>query len=64
MVVHVLTHSPLLQKGALENTVAETEARYGAMLQGYQDQIHMQEAELGEEDPITLITGSHHLPYI
>lgn len=39
--------SQLSMKGALENTVAETEARYGAMLQGYQEQIHMLEAEMG-----------------
>jgi acidic type I keratin len=38
--------SQLSMKGALENTVAETEARYGAMLQGYQDQINMLESEL------------------
>lgn len=36
----------LRQKGALENTLAETEARYSAMLAGYQNTIHMLEGEL------------------
>lgn len=34
------------QKGALENTLAETEARYSAMLAGFQNTINMLEAEL------------------
>ncbi|XP_051240316.1 keratin 94 [Dicentrarchus labrax] len=38
--------SQLSMKGALENTLAETEARYGAMLAGYQNTINMLEAEL------------------
>ncbi|XP_037545614.1 keratin, type I cytoskeletal 13 [Nematolebias whitei] len=39
--------SQLSMKNALENTLAETEARYSAMLAGYQNQINMLEAELG-----------------
>lgn len=35
------------QKNALENTLAETDGRYSAMLAGYQNQINMLEAELG-----------------
>uniref|UniRef100_A0A3P8TTH1 Keratin 94 n=1 Tax=Amphiprion percula TaxID=161767 RepID=A0A3P8TTH1_AMPPE len=38
--------SQLSMKAALENTLAETEARYSAMLAGYQSQINMLEAEL------------------
>uniref|UniRef100_A0A8C6WXW8 Si:ch211-156l18.7 n=1 Tax=Neogobius melanostomus TaxID=47308 RepID=A0A8C6WXW8_9GOBI len=38
--------SQLSMKGALENTVAETEARYSAMLGGYQTTINMLESEL------------------
>ncbi|XP_041789539.1 keratin 94 [Chelmon rostratus] len=38
--------SQLSMKGALENTLAETEARYSAMLAGYQNTINMLEAEL------------------
>ncbi|XP_047431552.1 keratin 94 [Mugil cephalus] len=38
--------SQLSMKGALENTLAETEARYSAMLSGYQNTINMLEAEL------------------
>uniref|UniRef100_A0A3Q2W076 Keratin 94 n=2 Tax=Haplochromis burtoni TaxID=8153 RepID=A0A3Q2W076_HAPBU len=38
--------SQLSMKGALENTLAETEARYSAMLAGFQNQINMLEAEL------------------
>lgn len=34
------------QKGALENTLAETEARYSAMLAGFQGTINMLETEL------------------
>lgn len=34
------------QKGALENTLAETEARYSAMLAGFQSSINMLETEL------------------
>lgn len=34
------------QKGALENTLAETEARYSAMLAGFQSSINMLEGEL------------------
>lgn len=36
----------LWQKGALENTLAETEARYSTMLASYQDTINMLEADL------------------
>ena len=36
----------LWQKGALENTLAETESRYSAMLASFQNTIHMLEAEL------------------
>ncbi|XP_038570111.1 keratin 94 [Micropterus salmoides] len=39
--------SQLSMKGALENTLGETEARYSAMLSGYQNTINMLEAELG-----------------
>uniref|UniRef100_A0A3Q2Q4W3 Keratin 93 n=1 Tax=Fundulus heteroclitus TaxID=8078 RepID=A0A3Q2Q4W3_FUNHE len=38
--------SQLSMKGALENTLAETEARYSSMLSGYQNTINMLEAEL------------------
>ncbi|XP_022061666.2 keratin, type I cytoskeletal 19-like [Acanthochromis polyacanthus] len=38
--------SQLSMKSALENTIAETEARYSAMLAGYQSTINMLEAEL------------------
>lgn len=34
------------QKGALENTLGETEARYSAMLAGFQSSINMLESEL------------------
>ncbi|XP_058256884.1 keratin, type I cytoskeletal 13-like isoform X2 [Hemibagrus wyckioides] len=40
--------SQLSMKGALENTLAETEARYSAMLAGFQNQINMLEAELAQ----------------
>ncbi|XP_072517287.1 keratin, type I cytoskeletal 19-like [Salminus brasiliensis] len=40
--------SQLSMKAALENTLAETDARYSAMLSGYQNQINMQEAELSQ----------------
>uniref|UniRef100_A0A8C1KTQ4 Keratin 93 n=1 Tax=Cyprinus carpio TaxID=7962 RepID=A0A8C1KTQ4_CYPCA len=40
--------SQLSMKAALENSLAETEARYSAMLAGYQNQINMLEAELCE----------------
>ncbi|KAM3865073.1 keratin, type I cytoskeletal 15-like [Diretmus argenteus] len=39
--------SQLSMKGALENTLAETDGRYGAMLSGFQNQINMLENELG-----------------
>ncbi|XP_059207991.1 keratin 94 [Centropristis striata] len=38
--------SQLSMKGALENTLGETEARYSAMLAGYQNTINMLEQEL------------------
>ncbi|XP_032418586.1 keratin, type I cytoskeletal 13-like [Xiphophorus hellerii] len=38
--------SQLSMKGALEHTLAETEARYSSMLCGYQNTINMLEAEL------------------
>ncbi|KAM4583959.1 keratin, type I cytoskeletal 15-like [Odontesthes bonariensis] len=38
--------SQLSMKGALENTLGETEARYSAMLSGYQNTINMLESEL------------------
>ncbi|KAJ0050483.1 hypothetical protein NL108_003716 [Boleophthalmus pectinirostris] len=38
--------SQLSMKGALENTLAETEARYSAMLAGFQNTINMLEGEL------------------
>ncbi|XP_043107310.1 keratin, type I cytoskeletal 19-like [Puntigrus tetrazona] len=38
--------SQLSMKAALENSLVETEARYSAMLAGYQNQINMLEAEL------------------
>ncbi|XP_072240463.1 keratin 94 [Leuresthes tenuis] len=38
--------SQLSMKGALENTLGETEARYSAMLAGYQNTINMLESEL------------------
>lgn len=40
--------SLLQQKGALENTLAETEGRFSAMLSGYQNTINMLECELGQ----------------
>ncbi|XP_060797686.1 keratin, type I cytoskeletal 19-like [Neoarius graeffei] len=40
--------SQLSMKAALENTLAETEARYSAMLAGYQNQINMLETELAQ----------------
>lgn len=40
--------SLLAQKAALEKSLADTEARYSAMLAGYQNQINMLEAELCE----------------
>ncbi|KAM4603806.1 keratin, type I cytoskeletal 19-like [Polymixia lowei] len=39
--------SQLSMKAALENTVAETEARFSSMLAGYQNQINILEVELG-----------------
>ncbi|KAM6972741.1 keratin, type I cytoskeletal 19-like [Aplochiton taeniatus] len=39
--------SQLSMKAALENTLHETDARYGAILAGFQNQINMMEAELG-----------------
>lgn len=39
--------SQLSMKGALENTLADTEGRYSAMLAGFQNTINMLEAELG-----------------
>jgi len=39
--------SQLSMKGAMESTLAETEGRYSSMLSGYQNQINMLEAELG-----------------
>ncbi|XP_078133017.1 keratin, type I cytoskeletal 19-like [Sander vitreus] len=39
--------SQLSMKGALENTLAETEGRYSAMLGAFQDTINMLENELG-----------------
>jgi len=38
--------SQLSMKGALENTLGETEARYSSMLAGYQNTINMLESEL------------------
>lgn len=38
--------SQLSMKAAMENSLADTEARYSAMLAGYQNQINMLEAEL------------------
>lgn len=38
----------VIQKAALENTLAETEARYSAMLAGFQNQINMLESELAQ----------------
>uniref|UniRef100_A0A668RII8 IF rod domain-containing protein n=1 Tax=Oreochromis aureus TaxID=47969 RepID=A0A668RII8_OREAU len=38
--------SQLSMKGALENTLAETEARYSSMLAGFQSQINMLEGEV------------------
>ncbi|XP_068177318.1 keratin 94 [Antennarius striatus] len=38
--------SQLSMKGALENTLAETEARYSAMLSGFQNTINMLEADV------------------
>ncbi|KAG7492430.1 hypothetical protein MATL_G00014430 [Megalops atlanticus] len=40
--------SQLSMKAALENTLADTEARYSAMLAGYQNQINMLESELAQ----------------
>ncbi|XP_066503193.1 keratin, type I cytoskeletal 19-like [Hoplias malabaricus] len=40
--------SQLSMKAALANTLADTEARYSAMLAGYQNQINMLEAELAQ----------------
>ncbi|KAI1887114.1 hypothetical protein AGOR_G00202800 [Albula goreensis] len=40
--------SQLSMKCALENTLADTEARYSAMLAGFQNQINMLEAELAQ----------------
>ncbi|XP_026076768.1 keratin, type I cytoskeletal 19-like [Carassius auratus] len=40
--------SQLSMKSALENSLADTEARYSAMLAGYQNQINMLEAELSQ----------------
>uniref|UniRef100_A0A3B3IIL6 Keratin 95 n=1 Tax=Oryzias latipes TaxID=8090 RepID=A0A3B3IIL6_ORYLA len=40
--------SQLSMKGALENTLAETEGRFSAMLSGYQNTINMLECELGQ----------------
>ncbi|MCJ8737928.1 hypothetical protein PDJAM_G00029730 [Pangasius djambal] len=40
--------SQLSMKAALENTLAETEARYSAMLAGFQNQINMLESELAQ----------------
>lgn len=37
---------PLQQKAALENTLADTEGRYSAMLTGFQTTINMLETEL------------------
>ncbi|XP_046900101.1 keratin 94 [Hypomesus transpacificus] len=39
--------SQLSMKAAIDNTLRETEARYSAMLTGYQNQINMLEQELG-----------------
>lgn len=38
----------VVQKAALENTLAETEARYSAMLASFQNQINMLETELAQ----------------
>ena len=38
---------PPQQKGALENTLGETENRFSAMLSAYQNTINMLEADLG-----------------
>ncbi|XP_053491641.1 keratin, type I cytoskeletal 19 [Ictalurus furcatus] len=40
--------SQLSMKAALENTLAETDARYSAMLAGFQNQINMLESELSQ----------------
>ncbi|KAF5909921.1 keratin, type I cytoskeletal 19-like [Clarias magur] len=40
--------SQLSMKSALQNTLAETEARYSAMLAGFQNQINMLETELAQ----------------
>ncbi|XP_026772621.3 keratin 94 [Pangasianodon hypophthalmus] len=40
--------SQLSMKAALENTLAETEARYSAMLAGFQNQINMLESDLAQ----------------
>lgn len=40
--------SQLSMKGALENSLADTEARYSSMLGGYQNQINMLESELSQ----------------
>lgn len=44
--MHSLFPAILYQKGSLENTLAETEARYSAMLANFQSTINMLEAEL------------------
>lgn len=40
--------SLLAQKAALENSLADTEARYSAMLASYQNQINVLECELSQ----------------
>ncbi len=45
MLYYVFVHV-LKQKAALENSLADTEARYSTMLACYQNQINMLEAEL------------------
>ncbi len=46
MVLYCVFVRVLKQKAALANSLAETEARYSAMLASYQKQINMLEAEL------------------